>query len=93
MISPEPFFLDPCREFHYVPRLSFADAHDQCVELPKTPRQPVKSLRNGKKPESVKQEPLFDYSEEFIYDPALKTHLQGTYELFKMPFSGYRRRH
>lgn len=58
------------------------------MELPKTPRQPVKSPSKGKKSEPVKPEPLFDYHEGLVYDIALKTHLHRAYQLFKVPFSG-----
>ena len=84
-------FLDTRCKFGHVLCLLFADARDQCVELPKTARQPAKSPSKGKKSESVKQEPLFDYHEGLVHDIVLKAHLQRAYELFKVPFSGYRR--
>ena len=56
----------------------------QCVELPKTPRQQIKSPSKGKKLEPPKQEPLFDYHEGLVHDIALKAHLQRAYELFKV---------
>ena len=84
------WFLDTRCEFAHVRCLSFPDACHQCVELPKTPRQPPKSPSKGKKSEPVKQEPLFDYHEGLVHDIALKAHLQRAYELFKVPLSGYR---
>ena len=85
-------FLDTCCEFDNFPCLSFADARHWCVELPKTPRQPGKSPSKGKKSDPIKQEPeSFDYHEGLVHDIALKTHLQRTYELFKVRFFCYRR--
>ena len=87
------WFLDTrCKSGGYAPCLSFADARDQCVELPKTARRPAKSPSKGKKSESVKEEPLSDYHEGLVHDIALKMHLQRAYELFKVPFFGCRRR-
>ena len=86
------WFLDTRCKFGYALCLSFADARDQCVELPKTARRPAKSPSKGKKSESVNQEPLSDYHEGLVHDIALKAHLQRAYELFKVPFSDDRRR-
>lgn len=80
------WFLDTCCELYSTVFPSFVDACDQCVELPRTPRQPIKSPSKGKKSEPIKQEPLFDYHEGPVHDVALKAHLQRAYELFKVPF-------
>ena len=81
---PGTWFLDTCCGFCSSPPLSPVDACDQCVELPKTPRQPVKSPSKGKKSEPAKQEPIFDYHEGSVHDLSLKAHLQRAYELFKV---------
>ena len=81
---PGTWFLDTRCTLYSVSFLSFVDACDQCVELPKTPRQPIKSPSKGKKPEPAKQEPPFDYHEGSVHDVALKAHLQRAYELFKV---------
>lgn len=81
---PGTWFLVACREFYYTLFPPSVDACDQCVELPKTARQPAKSPGKGKKSEPVKQDPLFDHHEGLVHDIALKAHLQRGYELFKV---------
>lgn len=83
---PRTWFLAACCELCSLLFLPLVDACHQCVELPKTPRQLIKSPSKGKKTEAVKQEPLFDYHEGLVHDVALKAHLQRAYELFKVPF-------
>jgi len=89
MVSPEPGFW-----IHAVssttPRVFRLLTHViQCVELPKTSRQPVKSPSKGKKSEPVKQEPSFDYHEGLVHDNALKAHMRRAYELFKVPTTSF----
>ena len=85
-ISPEPSFWIHAVSFALSCFVLFINPCNQCVELPKTPRQPIKSPSKGKKSEPIKQEPLFDHHEGLVHDVALKAHLQRAYELFKVPF-------
>ena len=58
----------------------------KCIELPKTPRQPIaKGKKQDKKANKGKdQEVIYDYHDGAIHDIALKTHLLRGYEQFKV---------